>query len=171
MGKQSIVSGDKLRNNLKPNKNSKYSQGYYKCLNPHKYIGDFERIHYRSSLEHRFCYYCDTNTDVICWSSEPIGIKYFSPVDNKEHYYYIDFYIKVVKEETESEFFVEVKPESKTKQPVPPKKATTKSINNYNNALKEYIINMTKFDAATKYANDFGRGFILVTENFFNAKS
>jgi hypothetical protein len=78
---------------VKPTARSGFRQGYYTLSNPDKYVGDPTKIIYRSSWEYRFCRYCDLTESVIKWSSEPYPIKYISPFDNKEHNYYIDFYM------------------------------------------------------------------------------
>ena len=104
---------------------------------------------------------------VIKWSSEPIAVKYFSPLDNKEHDYYIDFYAKVKKESVEEEYLVEVKPESSLVKPVMESGSQTiKRLKNYNYAVKTWIINRAKFQAAKKYAESLGKKFVIVTEKF-----
>ena len=48
---------------VKPN--GEYRSGKYEPRNPEKYIGDIHNIIYRSSWEHRFCTYCDTNELIL----------------------------------------------------------------------------------------------------------
>ena len=38
---------------------------------------------------------CDLNPDVLKWGSEETVIPYVSPLDNKIHRYFVDFYIQV----------------------------------------------------------------------------
>jgi hypothetical protein len=151
----------------KPTHKSKYRQGYYKLSDPEKYIGDPTKIIYRSSWEYRFCVYCDTNEKVEKWSSEPLGIKYMSPIDGKEHTYYIDFYMRVVEEESVNDYLVEVKPSASLIKPIlEGKKITTNKIKNYNHALQTWIVNRAKFAAAKHFAEGRGYKFIIVTEEF-----
>jgi hypothetical protein len=64
---------------VKPN--GEYRSGKYEPKNPEKYIGDIHNIIYRSSWEYRFCTYCDTNDAIVKWSSEPVSIDYYNPLD------------------------------------------------------------------------------------------
>jgi hypothetical protein len=151
----------------KPTAKSGYRQGYYKLQNPEKYIGDPTKIIYRSSWENRFCKYCDLTAEVKKWSSEPVGIKYISPIDNREHTYYVDFYMRVEKEDGPVDYLAEVKPRASLVQPVLEGiKITTKKLHNYNYELKTWLINRSKFAAAQHYANARGYKFIVVTEDF-----
>ena len=87
---------------VKPN--GLYKSGLYEPLYPDKYIGDPPSIIFRSSWEFRFCKYCDTNEKILKWSSEPLQIPYYNPLDKKEHTYNVDFYMRVLKEDgTEAE--------------------------------------------------------------------
>jgi hypothetical protein len=155
-----------IKNN-KPSKKSTYRQGYYVLNNPDKYIGDPTKIIYRSSWEYRFCKYCDDSENIIKWSSEPLGIKYISPIDNKEHTYYIDFYAKVKKGDKEEDYLVEVKPEASLAKPVMESGSQTiKRLKNYNYSLQTWITNRAKFQYAKKYAESVGYKFVIVTEKF-----
>jgi uncharacterized protein (DUF433 family) len=101
---------------IKPN--GEYKSGKYDPKNPDKYIGDIHNIIYRSSWEYRFCTYCDTNEAILKWSSEPVVIPYYNPLDKKDHNYNVDFYIKVLKEDTnEQEWIIEIKPEVRFGRP------------------------------------------------------
>jgi trans-aconitate methyltransferase len=69
-------------------------KGYYKPSYPNKYKGDPNNIVYRSLWERKFMVYCDTNENILEWGSEEIVVPYKSPVDNRYHRYFPDFYIK-----------------------------------------------------------------------------
>ena len=60
-----------------------------------KYKGDYTNIIYRSLWELKFMKYCDSNQNILEWGSEEIIIPYKSPLDNRYHRYFPDFYIKV----------------------------------------------------------------------------
>jgi hypothetical protein len=150
----------------KPTAKSKFRQGYYTLNNPDKYIGDPTKIIYRSSWEYKFCRYCDDSTNVLKWSSEPFPIKYMSPIDGKEHDYYIDFYMRGIKDGQEIDYLVEVKPQESLKKPVFEGIQTMQKLKNFNYAAKTFIINTAKFSAAKAYAESIGYKFIIVTEDF-----
>jgi len=158
--------------NLRPSKNSKYKQGLYAPLNPSKYIGDINNIIYRSSWERKFCQYCDTNPNILKWSSEPLsGIKYWSPIDKKEHTYFVDYYIQVKKlDGTIEDWLIEIKPENQydiNKRPKEPVgNLTEKKIRAYNQKLQIWITNRAKFEAATRFAESRGYKFGAINEKF-----
>ena len=149
--------------NLKPSANSRYEQNYYVLKNPNKYRGDKTKIIYRSSYEKRFCQLCDSSPKIISWSSEPISIRYTSMYDNRQHSYWLDFWFKY---DDGREFIVEVKPSGKLKKPRKPSKKTAKSLENYNHRMKEYLVNYSKFKAASEFAKQTGVEFIIVDEHF-----
>ena len=70
-------------------------KGKYQPKNPQKYRGNVNNIIYRSLWERKFLVYCDTSDNIIEYASEEIALPYRSPIDNKIHKYYPDFYIKV----------------------------------------------------------------------------
>jgi len=144
----------------------RFISGRYHVHNKKKYNGDIEKIIYRSSWERKFCVYCDISDDVIKWSSEPFSIPYFNPVKNHKSEYLIDFYARM-KSETGSidDYLIEIKPKAKLKKPNPPDKQTLKKLQRYNEELREYIINLSKFAAARTYAIKMGYKFIVITED------
>lgn len=151
----------------KPSNSRGFKQGYYKLNNPEKYIGDPNKIIYRSSWEYRFCKYCDDGENVLKWSSEPICIKYINPIDNKEHNYYVDFYARIQKGKDEVDYIIEVKPEASLEKPIMESGSQTiKRLKNYNYALQTWIVNRAKFQAAKKHAELNGYKFVVVTEKF-----
>ena len=163
------MSNGDYKKHHKPTKKSRYSQGYYKIINPDKYHGDITQIIYRSSYEYKFCRYCDLTEGVIKWASEPFSVKYFDPVNKKARNYHIDFYIRVKLEGSDKEidYLVEVKPKSKLIRPIfKAKQKTVKNMTNYNTALEEFLIIQAKKEAAERYAMDIGYKFILITEEF-----
>jgi len=146
-------------------------QGYFIPSRPEKYIGN-PKIIFRSSWEFRFMQWCDTTPTVVRWSSEPIGIPYFNPLDRKVHTYFVDFYVAYTDSDgNEKAWLVEVKPTKYIQHPKAPERMTEKQTANYLWAAKQYIINKAKFEAAKEYASGLGIGFGIITENFlFNAK-
>jgi len=71
-----------------------YNKSKYKPRYPNKYNGDPTNIICRSSWERKFARYCDLNENILEWQSEEFCIPYRSPIDNKIHRYFPDFFIK-----------------------------------------------------------------------------
>jgi hypothetical protein len=148
--------------NVKPERGS-FKQGYYKEQND-KYVGP-KPIIYRSSWEYKFMVYCDKTDDVIEWSSEPVKIKYYNPLDKKFHYYYPDFYMKVkLKDGLIKKYIVEIKPSAQLKKPKQPKRITERAVANYNYAVQQFIKNKYKAEAAKKVSASIGMEYIILTE-------
>lgn len=150
---------------VKPNGDHK--SGKYAPRNPDKYIGDIHNIIYRSSWEYRFCIYCDTNDSILKWSSEPVAIDYYNPLDKKDHKYNVDFYIKVQREDqTEQDWIIEIKPENQTKKPIYEGVNTLAKLKSYNRNMQIWITNQAKFKSAKIWAEKRGYKFGVVDENF-----
>lgn len=154
--------------NLAPRKTGQYRQGYFLATNPQKYVGDPGKIIYRSMWEKRFCTYCDTNERVTAWGSENIQVPYLNPIDQTLKMYNLDFYLKVKQEDgSEKQFIAEVKPAKKLLKPVlPTTRVNEKRMEAHILQMKEYAVNMYKFQAAKEWAKARGWEFIIVTENF-----
>ena len=126
-------------------------KGYFKPKNPGKYKGNPTNIIYRSSWELKLMSYLDTHQDVIQWSSEEFCIPYRSPVDNRIHRYFPDFYVKKKNKNGEIEVVViEVKPLAQTKEPKKPAKVTKR----YINEVYTWGINSAKWRAAKEFCED-----------------
>ena len=93
-------------------------KGKFIPRNPSKYLGDPTSIVYRSSYELKFMNWCDLNSSIIGWNSEEIAIPYRSPIDNKVHRYFVDFYMEVKSETGKERYLIEViLKNTKTKKP------------------------------------------------------
>ena len=115
-------------------------KGKFRPSNRQKYKGDITNIIYRSLWERNFMRYCDENKDIVEWGSEELIVPYISPLDNKQHRYFPDFYIKT---KNGDKFMVEIKPKKFTKPPKP-KKRITKA---YIHETKEWHRNQAKWVA------------------------
>lgn len=143
-------------------------QGIYKPQNPHKYKGNFDNIVFRSSWERRVMVYLDTNPSILEWNSEEIVIPYMSPIDNRIHRYFVDFYVKAkTKDNLIKEMLWEVKPESQTVQPKQQKRITKR----YINEVTTWGVNEAKWKAANGFCKDRGWAFMLITEKNLGIKS
>lgn len=137
-------------------------KGRYRVLNPSKYKGNLSEIVYRSSWELKFMTWCDRNASVLEWGSETVVIPYKSPVDNKLHRYFVDFYVKIKNKENKiTKYLVEIKPEKFTKPPEIPKRQTKKFIQE----VFQYGTNQAKWKAANEFCQDRGMKFLVLTEN------
>ena len=135
---------------------SKYTPVY-----PHKYKGNSKMIICRSSLERKFCQWCDMNNSIISWASEEFSIPYVSPKDNRVHKYYPDYLIKVKeKNDMIKTYVVEVKPYKQTR---PPKQRSRKT-KSYLTECVTYAINQAKWKAAKEFCEDHRIEFKVVTE-------
>lgn len=137
-------------------------KGKYKPSYPAKYKGDPTNIIYRSLWERKFMKYCDLNENVLEWGSEEMFLPYRSPIDNRVHRYFPDFYIKV-KESTGQikKYLIEIKPKKQTIPPPKPKRQTK----SYINEVYEYAKNQSKWEAAKEYCKDRMWEFKVLTED------
>ena len=142
-------------------------KGRYQPNNPLKYKGNFRNIIYRSLWELKFMKYCDSNPNILEWGSEEFCLPYRSPLDNKIHRYFPDFYIKV-KENTGhiKKYIIEVKPKRQCMEPKPQKKKTR----TYIYEVREYAKNQAKWKAAEEFCKDRRWEFKVLTENELGIK-
>lgn len=130
-------------------------RGRFIPKNPAKYIGNPNRIMFRSSWELRFMQWLDTNNAVIRWASEELNIPYVSPLDYKVHRYFPDFiiYYQDVAGNFQKEI-VEIKPYKQSVQ-------TPKMSDRDKQAL---MVNEAKWKAAAEFAEKNGAKFRVITE-------
>ena len=69
-------------------------KGSWKPRNPKKYIGDTNKIIFRSLWERTAFRWLDQNDNVKRWNSEDTVIRYYCPTDNKYHRYHMDLTIE-----------------------------------------------------------------------------
>lgn len=133
----------------------------YKPINIEKYIGDANNITCRSLWERAVCKFCDTNHNVLKWSSEEISIPYHNPIDNKIRNYIPDFIVQIKTKNGTESWLIEVKPKKQTML----KESASK---------KERIVwavNTAKWKAAELYCKKHNLIFKILTEKelFSNA--
>ncbi len=142
-------------------------KGRYQPNNPLKYKGNFRNIIYRSLWEKKFMKYCDSNQNILEWGSEEYIIPYRSPLDNKIHRYFPDFYIKVnEKSGGIKKYLIEIKPK---RQCTKPKVQKTKS-RGYLYEVYEYARNQAKWKAAKSFCADRLWEFKVLTEDELGIK-
>lgn len=137
-------------------------KGKFRPSNYKKYKGDPTNIIYRSLWELRFMKWCDTNENILEWANEEFWIPYRSPLDNRVHRYFPDFYVKV-KESNGSikKYVIEIKPMRQVNEPKVQKRKTQK----YISEVKEYAKNQAKWEAAREYCKDRMMEFRIITEH------
>jgi hypothetical protein len=135
---------------------SKFARGKFTMKNPGKYVGTKQPT-YRSSWEHTFMNFCDTNASVQKWASEAIQIPYRDPLTGKQTVYVPDFFIQYVDKRgqvlTE---LIEIKPASQTILERVGK-------NKYNQA--QFVKNQSKWAAASLWCKQQGIKFRILNEN------
>ena len=136
-------------------------KGKYKPSYPKKYKGDPTNIIYRSLWERQFMVYCDKNENVLEWSSEEIALPYKSPLDNRIHRYFPDFYIKVKEGNKIQKYLVEIKPKRQVSEPKVPKRKTK----GYIYEVTEYAKNQAKWKSAQEFCEDRQWKFKIITED------
>ena len=136
-------------------------KGKFRPSNRKKYRGDITKIVYRSLWERKFMVYCDKNENILEWQSEEFCIPYRSPIDNKVHRYFPDFFIKYkdINGRIRSSL-IEVKPLRQCSPPPKPKRQTKK----YLNEAYEYAKNQAKWEAAREFCKDRMWEFKVMTE-------
>lgn len=173
-GKSKPTNPKKYRGNPTNGDRTGYQRcvrGRFKPTNPKKYLGDVRNIYYRSSYEVKFMNWLDTKDDVKRWASEEIVIPYLSPIDNRIHRYFPDFYVETLNKDGKLEkSIVEIKPSSQTVEPIK-KKTKRKSKKASKRFLQEKItwgINEAKWKAAKKFCEKKGLEFKIITEKDLN---
>ena len=142
-------------------------KGKYKPSNPKKYKGDPTNIIYRSLWERKFMVYCDNHSKILQWGSEEIALPYRSPIDNKIHRYFPDFFIKVKEKNGKiKRYIIEIKPKKQTIEPVIKKRKTK----GYIYEVYEYARNQAKWKAAEEFCKDRLWEFKILTEEELGIK-
>jgi len=142
-------------------------KGKYKVRCPYKYKGDPTKVIYRSLWELKFMKYCDSNINILEWGSEEMYVWYRSPVDNRPHRYFPDFYIKAKESNGQiKKYIIEVKPMKQTAPPAKPKRQTK----GYLREAFEYARNQAKWKAANEWCIDRGFEFKVLTEKELGIK-
>ena len=132
-------------------------KGKFRPQNYKKYKGDHTNIVYRSGWELKFMKYLDRQPEVLRWSSEEIIIPYRSPIDNRLHRYFPDFWVKT----TKGESLIEIKPKKQAKPPV----LNPKHKRRYLKEVKTWGVNEAKWKAASVFCENRGWKWQIITED------
>jgi len=106
--------------------------------------------------------YLDRQPEVLRWSSEEIIIPYRSPIDNRLHRYFPDFWVKTV----QGESLIEIKPKKQTKPPKP----NPKHRRRYLKEVKTWGVNEAKWKAAELFCEAKGWKWQIITEDTLSTK-
>ena len=105
--------------------------------------------------------YCDSNNSIVKWSSEEIVIPYRSPLDNRFHRYFPDFYLKYKDNSGKVvEKVIEIKPAKQVQEPKIQKRRTKR----YVTEVVNYAKNQAKWEAAEEFCKDRRWQFQILTE-------
>ena len=144
-------------------------KGKYRPQNPKKYKGDPTNIVYRSLWEQKFMRYCDLNENVSQWQSEEFFVPYRSPLDNKFHRYFPDFFIKYTdKNGNKRTMVVEIKPKKEVEMPEQNPSRRTKS---WAYRVQTWVVNQAKWKAAEEYCADRNYEFKIMTDDDLYGRS
>ena len=142
-------------------------RGKYQPSYPKKYKGDPTNIVYLFLCEINFMNYCDINENVLEWGSEELALPYRSPLDNRIHRYFPDFYIKVRESNGQiQKYIIEVKPKKQTIEPKVQKKKTR----GYIYEVREWARNQAKWKVAQEFCEDRQWKFKIITEDELGIK-
>lgn len=142
--------------------NKNYKQGKFKPKNPQKYDGNPTEIYFRSSYELKFMQYCDLTENIISYQSEEFWIPYRSPLDDKVHRYFPDFFVKYKDKDGKNRtIVVEIKPAKDLKEPNhnPPKRTSS-----WVYSVKTWAVDQAKWKAAREWCADHNYEFKIMTE-------
>jgi len=123
--------------------------------NPHKYMGDVNKIFARSSWEVHVMKFFDSSSTVLKWGSEEFSIPYIKPTDGQVHQYFPDFIVVyqdrhgAIKKE-----IIEVKPL---------KESSADQAKNAHDRVA-LAVNIAKWRAADEFAQRNGMVFRVLTE-------
>lgn len=140
-------------------------KGRFKPVNYKKYKGDPTNIIYRSLLERRFMVYCDTNPSILQWNSEEVVVPYVSPLDNRFHRYFVDFWIRYTdRMGNVKSALIEIKPFVQTQAPKRKDTPKGKPTRRFLNEVATWGVNQAKWKAATEYGKERNWEFKIITD-------
>ena len=132
-------------------------KGKYQLKNPSKYKGNPTLVIYRSLWERSYMKKLDLNENILEWSSEEIALPYKSPLDDRIHKYYPDFYVKErLSDGTIKKYIVEIKP--KKQSLIESKAASVRD-------RAVVAVNHAKWASAMAYCKAQGYTFRVITED------
>jgi len=112
--------------------------------------------------------YCDLNESVYQWQSEEFCILYKSPLDNRYHRYFPDFFVKYIDATGKRRVMViEIKPKKEVQMPPTNPKKRTKA---WVRSVELWAVNQAKWKAAEEFCADRNYEFKIMTEDELGIK-
>lgn len=140
----------------------KFLSGKFRPNRPDKYVGDINKIIYRSSYELAVFRMMDDEPGVVKWNSEETVIPYISAVDGLAHRYYLDVTAAIRGADGKiTKKYIEIKPYDQT---IAPKRTKTEKDQAYAERVRTWMVNSSKWEAAKRYAAERGGEFLILTE-------
>lgn len=122
---------------------------------PEKYVGDPEKIMWRSSWEVKVMQWLDSRPGVLRWGSEELKIAYISPKDNRVHEYIPDFFALMQdKDGNVKKWLLEVKPRHEAEDKYAKHERSQSALE----------VNKAKWRAAQTFCEANGMEFMVLTE-------
>lgn len=122
---------------------------------PEKYVGDPDKIMWRSSWEVKVMQWLDSRPGVLKWGSEELRIAYMHPIDGKVREYVPDFFALMKdKDGVVKKWLLEVKPRHEADEKYAKHERSK-------NAL---AVNNAKWKAAKIFCDMNGMEFLVLTE-------
>lgn len=145
----------------KNGRNKGLIQGTYEVQNKDKYVGKKDP-RFLSSYELQTFRWMDFHESIIEWGAECVIVPYYNPVKQRKARYIVDVYCKYVDKNGNTKTrIVEIKPYNQT---LPPVEGKRKRKDVFENEQMTYLQNVAKWEAATKYAEERGWEFKVITE-------
>ena len=133
-------------------------KGKYTVKNKKKYVGDPNKVVYRSMWERQTFRWVENQPNIVEWCSEEVVVPYICETDRKVHRYFIDLYFKT---DDGKKYLIEIKPAKETKPPKKPARQTKR----YLSEALTYVKNQSKWKAANQFAKENGAIFQVWTED------
>lgn len=157
---------------MKPNLKSKHREGYYSVLNKDKYLGDLNKVIFRSSYEETLFKELDLDPAVLYWVAEPpeLKIRYWNPVKLRWAFYFPDVMCVKRHGDRQVKCLIEIKPKSKLKLPVRPKTNDQKKLASFQKKMADYMVIDAKRKSAVEFCKQKGMLYVFITEDTVKPK-
>lgn len=136
--------------------------------NPDRYCGMNRVLQLKSSWEISFLKFLDSSPSVLGYKYEETPLVYQSPIDKREHRYYVDFYLRYYSIDRKvKESLIEIKPAWEAQAALTGKVEfkTQVSEKEQREVLQTAAVNHQKWKAAMEYCKRNNMKFVILTEH------